>query len=84
METVKQFMHGTAGGYTNHKCRCEPCTEANKKAHIKWRDRVKFKDLSTLKHGTCSTYSNYGCRCAECTKANTDARRNQRKKATAE
>ena len=21
--------HGTRNGYTNHKCRCEPCTEAN-------------------------------------------------------
>lgn len=23
--------HGTAGGYTNHKCRCDACTAA-------WRD----------------------------------------------
>lgn len=23
--------HGTAGGYTNHRCRCEACTKA-------WRD----------------------------------------------
>jgi hypothetical protein len=31
--------HGTAGGYTNHRCRCRDCTEAWRVAHRSYMDR---------------------------------------------
>lgn len=29
--------HGTAGGYQNWTCRCQPCTDANVTARARWR-----------------------------------------------
>lgn len=31
--------HGTTGGYRNHKCRCVPCTSAQRKAVAEYRAR---------------------------------------------
>lgn len=29
-EDKKEMWHGTLGGYTNHRCRCEDCTRAQR------------------------------------------------------
>lgn len=62
--------HGTPGGYTNHRCRCEPCRNAWN-TYFRGR-RSRRADAPTdgdnTRHGRSSTYCN-GCRCAECTKA---------------
>lgn len=31
--------HGTTNEYTNYGCRCEPCTDANAKAHADYMSR---------------------------------------------
>lgn len=33
--------HGTRGGYQNHKCRCEPCTGAQRSAVANYRERKR-------------------------------------------
>jgi 5-methylcytosine-specific restriction endonuclease McrA len=41
------FIHGTAGGYTNHKCRCDLCKKANSDICKKYRnnnaEKIKTK-----------------------------------------
>lgn len=75
---------GTAGGYTNHKCRCQRCTMAHsaKQAAIRSR-RIDTYDGS--KCGKSWTYTNYGCRCRACTDAHAavqKATKGAQKKAT--
>lgn len=36
--------HGTAGGYINHHCRCQPCREAERAYH---RDRALVDEPKT-------------------------------------
>ena len=72
-----RLTHGTTSTYTNHKCRCLPCT-------IAWRDecaerreaRKRKLDAGEIivSHGSTSTYTNYGCRCEDCTEASRRAR----------
>lgn len=33
VEQLRFDYHGTAGGYTNHRCRCDECRTAWAKAH---------------------------------------------------
>ena len=64
--------HGSTDGYSNHKCRCQPCRDA-------WADyirdlrrvrRQRFeRGQVTVTHGKRSTYQNWGCRCGECSAA---------------
>ena len=64
--------HGTAGGYRNHKCRCQPCTEAHRIAHTASIERLRAKVAAgevEIPHGTQNAYANYGCRCVPCTGA---------------
>jgi hypothetical protein len=74
--------HGTANGYINHRCRCEPCSKAGtayvgprvqawRRAHgvRPWAEYVA--SLPRRRHGTNSMYSG-GCRCAECRETNRD------------
>lgn len=35
---AKGIEHGM-GGYTNHRCRCDVCTEANRRHHVKYRKK---------------------------------------------
>ena len=35
--------HGTTGGYRNHGCRCNPCTEAQSKAVREYRKSRKSR-----------------------------------------
>lgn len=36
--------HGTYGGYTNHKCRCADCREANRLYAAQRRDDPEVRD----------------------------------------
>ena len=67
--------HGTHGGYSNHKCRCTPCRDAN----AAWQrgrraERAKTVPFDQIPHGE-GGYGNYGCRCPECTEGHRIARR---------
>ena len=68
-----EAWHGTAGGYTNHSCRCDDCkaawTEQCKQARI--RRAATPKDPDDPRHGTYVFYQNHGCRCEYCTAAHT-------------
>lgn len=37
METIEAPWHGTRSGYSNHECRCKPCSEANSKYLVDYR-----------------------------------------------
>lgn len=63
---VKGFIpHGTAGGYTNHSCRCDLCRMANAEAARTARARARIAP-DDPRHGTVNGYANYMCRCGPC------------------
>lgn len=68
-----EIPHGTSGGYTNHRCRCDACrlawNEVVTKRRKKLADAWDGTPDPSLKHGLASTYGNYGCRCEDCKKA---------------
>ena len=33
---MSNIPHGTAGGYSNHRCRCEQCRKAWREAHLRY------------------------------------------------
>lgn len=70
--------HGTAGGYTNHGCRCAACRAANARMNLRAREtrRVKLAD-DDPRHGQDATYTNHGCRCASCRAAHAIASRDR-------
>lgn len=73
---LREPWHGTAGGYTNHHCRCNDCREAwravNARRRAKRYAEVRHHGLpSTVPHGF-SAYCNWGCRCDVCTTANSE------------
>lgn len=37
------MKHGTAGGYSNHSCRCRPCTKAWRDYWREWVDKNRAK-----------------------------------------
>lgn len=80
--TEKPIPHGTAGGYTNHHCRCDLCREAFSKAM--WKAGVKRRERGLPKgdprHGTANGYDNYGCRCDACKLARKQVRDRARKR----
>lgn len=58
--------HGTTGGYTNHKCRCDDCRAALRE-YQKERRRARIAEATPDHvHGTANGYGNYGCRCDAC------------------
>lgn len=59
--------HGTAGGYTNHRCRCESCIEAHRWSMQDDRARRALAPVPSHVHGTNNGYENYACRCEACT-----------------
>lgn len=66
----KNFLepwHGTPGGYSNHKCRCDDCRLAWNKycADRKRARRAAFTADETTEHGLMRTYQR-GCTCPEC------------------
>lgn len=70
-------VHGTPASYTNHRCRCAPCTKA---IRVVMRGRVAARRAELVErngrpyhpgaatHGV-STYNNWCCRCEVCTDA---------------
>lgn len=77
MAETKDY-HGTSGGYTNHKCRCDKCKAAFAAYMAKFRERVK-DNVPEHVHGTAGGYTNYSCRCVKCTSAHTRLTRERRK-----
>ena len=67
--------HGGAGtAYANYGCRCEECTEANRRRIGRRRAermaQVRESGLpASVEHGL-SAYTNWGCRCEICSEAN--------------
>lgn len=56
--------HGTANGYGNLKCRCQPCRNAWA-AYVRPRRAARaFREPPV--HGIESSYSNWRCKCALC------------------
>lgn len=67
--------HGTYNGYSNLKCRCEPCRKANtanaKRQRAKrWERTRMYGPPANLRHGQAG-YTNHGCRCEVCLKDHT-------------
>jgi hypothetical protein len=59
--------HGTTNGYSNLKCRCQPCRDAWGKAVQRAKERRASQPVPDHLHGTENAYGNYGCRCRPCT-----------------
>ncbi len=64
--------HGRSSTYRSmlYKCRCEPCTEANRAEQTRQNVRRAARlaaDPTLAPHGDRSTYTNWGCRCEPCT-----------------
>jgi hypothetical protein len=62
-------FHGTIGGYTNHRCRCDDCRVANREYMRSTRARFKLVPAKQIPHGTTGGYRNYACRCDPCREA---------------
>lgn len=58
--------HGTIGGYSNHKCRCDACSKAFSEYQREAGKRRKNAPTPEHIHGTYNGYTNYGCRCTAC------------------
>jgi hypothetical protein len=71
--------HGTAGGTTNHDCKCLACRTMWAQTNLQSRkDRAARITADDPRHGKSSFYLNHGCRCDKCRKAHTSARRESR------
>jgi hypothetical protein len=67
--------HGEWSMYTHGKCRCKPCTAANREQTniVRAAMRARGKaDPTLIPHGTPSAYANWGCRCMSCKQAHSD------------
>jgi hypothetical protein len=63
--------HGTTNGYTNLRCRCDPCRAAHA-ANVR-RQRAQRALQEPPQHGLDSTYLNWRCRCPDCRNAHRQA-----------
>jgi hypothetical protein len=62
--------HGTANGYGNLRCRCEPCRAAHAEdMYERKQQRIADHRMPEHLHGTAGGYGNWGCRCTPCTLA---------------
>ena len=68
------MKHGFSG-YTNHRCRCDICTEGNRLHHA----QLRLVGREPPEHGTPNGYNNYSCRCDPCTEAQSEYTRARRK-----
>lgn len=76
-----QLPHGDLSTYTNHRCRCALCREANRLAYKEQstaRRQRLAADFSVAPHGTTGGYRNWGCRCLECIQAQAEGCRTTR------
>lgn len=67
---MNEKWHGTSGGYTNHKCRCNDCRLAWNaySRRNKAKRRSRFVDDGSIIHGKASSYQR-GCNCDLCLSA---------------
>lgn len=71
--TLAERWHGSIGGYSNHRCRCQPCRDANTDYQRRRReDRRANTPFEKIPHGE-NGYGNYGCRCPTCLQGHRDA-----------
>lgn len=63
-------VHGKAGTYIHHGCRCKLCCAAERTRQQKYRQ--ERLGTTPSRHGLGS-YNNYGCRCEVCTAAKSAA-----------
>lgn len=82
---TSERWHGTAGGYVNHRCRCDACREAWRTyeprilSAERYRRRLGMKPMKYGRtHGIRATYK-HGCRCDECRAAERTYMRDYRK-----
>ena len=80
---MTERWHGTAGGYTNHLCRCGPCTAAWRVSCASGKERRTQRPIPDHVHGSTNGYGNYGCRCEQCTTAWAIASRDRARRASA-
>jgi len=73
-----EAWHGTTGGYTNHKCRCDACRGALREYQRARRGQRIQGATPDHVHGTTNGYGNYGCRCDLCRAAWTENERQLR------
>jgi hypothetical protein len=78
---TSERWHGTAGGYTNHRCRCDPCRDAWADMCYRMRQNRTQRPTPDHVHGSANGYGNYGCRCKECTHAWAVVSREQKRRA---
>lgn len=78
-ELRHETWHGTTGGYTNHRCRCDDCRAANAETQRESKRRRLEKPIPYRVHGTANGYQNYQCRCELCRAAHGEDE-NQRKR----
>ena len=64
---MSEKWHGTTGGYSNHRCRCDDCRQAWNKScrERKKRIRAEYVFNPDDEHGFARTYQR-GCKCAAC------------------
>lgn len=72
-----EFEHGTMKGYRKAKCRCAPCTTANRERMSKLREAFRSYPADRIPHGV-GGYRNYSCRCAVCCEAHSVALKDTR------
>ncbi len=65
---LRDRRHGTAAGYSYHKCRCNKCREAYCEAMAESKIR-RNSQLQPEDHGKATTYTNALCRCDLCREA---------------
>lgn len=63
---MNEHWHGTANGYLNRKCRCEPCKAAAADYRRQWRAKAIAAGAPVKLHGTRTGYQAYRCRCLQC------------------
>lgn len=72
--------HGTTNGYTNYRCRCDRCKDANRLARAGYLKRLRAEGRVVGKHGSAFAYD-AGCRCDACREAhNTKSREYKRRR----
>jgi len=76
------MKHGTLSAYTNHRCRCRPCRDANRDHYRKKRAQngtAAIHGPRLPRHGERTEYIKHGCRCQPCRNAEAKYRANYRK-----
>lgn len=71
-------VHGRISTYSNYRCRCDKCRQANADSHRALIARYRDEG-GRGKHGTAYRYQT-GCRCKKCRSAHAEADRDYRRR----